>query len=1061
MSLEVYINDEQIELKAVDIIGLTFQVGSILNPQNRAGNLSNKFAIPKSAKNIQILGDLSNLNSSNNLPYVRNSAKLVQNGVELIPDGFAIIEEASDDYKITLYSGNVSFFDLIKDATIRDLDYSDLIHAYDIATIIASFSGTSEYQYPIIEWGEEGVTLLSNLNNVNSQALIMCLTVKSVLERSAQSVGYELKGSFTERAIYSRLILTPDRFQFTQAELLPNKGTATDVTDIPETEEVIEGEDTTPTPIEKIILPLLYNTVNWDNYDKLTQKFVPDNIYKGTFKIEAVGNIRADMPVTGEVVIDSGNDNSRNIAINDTHIGYVEAAKGTSDRSVYVYDIVAEASTLIETFTLASNLDIGLTITESTDGYIAYSAISGGVMVIKLYDISGATPTTIYTASGSTLATNLKIYNGRLSWTDLNTGGGIFMYDIASATTKQVTTSIKVDQTKVDHDGENLTYFSTDSLSRQVRLWDYTSETEVIVKAKNNLTPIDLRLQGDFITFHDQSAPRDVHYYKISTGTLSSAFSSPSAQIFAVKRTDTLLSFADNNTGKVYVFNMTTATLTDTGESDARVIDVDDIQMNDRYVVYIAKNGTYNDNKIKYYDISGASITTVQDLGGNTDTINKCVLTFENDVIVYHSTIFGSGIIRQYDIDTANFATNITNAPSLIDYDIARDNDRIAISIDDPASGTFVGRASYINTDFTEKSVRVRLSLKEDGSEILSDESVYTGDFNKEFTLFILQTIVVKELSEYTVELNIVAKRDSGVDYSVFYSLDTSSFAFTTSKQIQYGSKITPSNIYVQKQKDIYKDVMNQYSLFVQTDEIKRELILTPLDEILNNTHKAIDWSEKINLNKAPKITFRISGYAQKNYFNYAEDDLIPLNFARGSIDINDSSLEPESDLVTLSVAAVEDDSVLSPDPMGLKNVPRIPFKSAVDSSYENQLGRILLLDKQDETMNFFNSTNSDTGQAIADIPFCYFSQPDKSDSLDFTSIIAANYNALSGMVNQPKLIEAEAILNEADIRTLDFSIPIKLDIHYNDIHINGFFYINKISNFKNNKGSKVELIRL
>ena len=84
-----------------------------------------------------------------------------------------------------------------------------------------------------------------------------------------------------------------------------------------------------------------------------------------------------------------------------------------------------------------------------------------------------------------------------------------------------------------------------------------------------------------------------------------------------------------------------------------------------------------------------------------------------------------------------------------------------------------------------------------------------------------------------------------------------------------------------------------------------------------------------------------------------------------------------------------------------------------------------------------------------------------KTDSLDFPSLINENYNVLMGIMEQVKFISAAFKLNEVDIANLDFTIPIYLDVHYSEININGYFYINKISNFKKNSDTKVDLIRL
>ena len=197
MSLDIYINEELLQLNENKGIGLTYQIGSILNPGNRAGNLSNNFKVPKTRRNTEILGNLSNINSATNVPYQRNTAKIIQDGVEVFPGGFAVVDSTGSDYKITVYSGNVSFFDLIKGANISDLDLSDLCLDWTVSNVIASFNNTEGLIFPIVDWGND-IELLDNTTLQNSNALIPVLFVKEVLTRIADSVDYEIKGTFPD-----------------------------------------------------------------------------------------------------------------------------------------------------------------------------------------------------------------------------------------------------------------------------------------------------------------------------------------------------------------------------------------------------------------------------------------------------------------------------------------------------------------------------------------------------------------------------------------------------------------------------------------------------------------------------------------------------------------------------------------------------------------------------------------------------------------------------------------------------------------------------------------------
>ncbi len=178
--------------------------------------------------------------------------------------------------------------------------------------------------------------------------------------------------------------------------------------------------------------------------------------------------------------------------------------------------------------------------------------------------------------------------------------------------------------------------------------------------------------------------------------------------------------------------------------------------------------------------------------------------------------------------------------------------------------------------------------------------------------------------------------------------------------------------------------------------------------------------------------------------------------FADSSFTIDDKILEPEKDIITLNSVAVES---------GLRVVneetPTIPLSTYLSEAFDKKSPRFLLLDEKNKTVNFVNTINGDTATVSNDIPFCYFSQRLRTDSLDWTNLLAENYDTLLGMLDQTKLVSAYFLLDGNDVANFDFTIPIYLDVHTPQVNINGYFYVNKISNFQKNRATKVDLIRL
>lgn len=647
MALEVYINDEKIELKRQVNIGLTYQIGSILNINARAGNLSNKFTVPKTKINTRILGHISNVNTGTDIPYKRNTGSIVQNGIELFKDGLAIVESSGSDFSLTIYSGNVSFFDLIKEKNVNELDWSDSNHPYNVSTVISSFTDNSNYIYPIIEWGSFN-PLLNNTDTQNTDALLPVAKMSAVLKKIAQGVGYDLQGDFTSTDQFSRLILTPNQFAYTDEALEDTNGIVSNPTAI---DDDLDGA---LSPGITYDYDIEYNDFFWEDYDQINQEFIPDNNYIGNFELDASG-----------------------------------------------------------IFTFLQN------------------------------------PTTL-----------------RITINILKNGGSIF---------------------------------------------------------------------SDTILFTGAQPPAE------------------------------------------------------------------------------------------------------------------------------------------------SWSLNIN-----------------------------------------------------------------------EFNVFVEKGAI------YTAQVSVIVTTSNVTLPTINFQMDQSFFKFRAVKDIPYGADIDFATIYDWNQVDVFKDVLKQYSLTVQTDETTRRVFINPLDNILKNLDKAVDWSDKIDLNRTPTTKFRLSGYGQRNYFNYDTDDIVPVDFGEGFFDINDTTLEDEKDIVKLTCISAF---------AGLKVeneiTPTLPFMNTISDPFTEQKARHLLLDPTNKTVNFENTVNADTGSTSVGIPFCYFNKQGKSDQLGFEFLLKSNYLAIQSMTDRTKFITASFILQEVDVYNIDFTIPVYLNVHTSDFQAEGFYYINKISNFKNNNPTKVDLIRL
>ena len=196
---ELYINDFLCDLPEDADIALTLQTNDFENPDSFQANYTNQFKLPKSSINKKIFEQADVIVSSTNKPYEKMKAKYVVNGVEIVKYGKAILDEVTDTYNVTIYSAGFTFFDDIKNLSIKDLDLSDLDHDWNLNNIVATCVGDTaesippcEYVYGLIDWSTDTYWINNSNRIIDVRGLFPCVYAKRLLEQIFIDQGYTL-----------------------------------------------------------------------------------------------------------------------------------------------------------------------------------------------------------------------------------------------------------------------------------------------------------------------------------------------------------------------------------------------------------------------------------------------------------------------------------------------------------------------------------------------------------------------------------------------------------------------------------------------------------------------------------------------------------------------------------------------------------------------------------------------------------------------------------------------------------------------------------------------------
>lgn len=186
----------------------TFQSNDLNTLDNRQSSFTIDFELPLTHRNILALESIESVKSTSTLPYNRVPCRYIQNGIEVINNGYAVIDSTGGKYKLNIYSGSVNIFTLIEGKYIADLDWSDLNHEWSLAGMFSRVGADPDIVYPLAAFSKD-TSLISNASAaIYAQQCLPALYCKTILKRIAASVGLEVSGdSFIEGDWFSRIIM--------------------------------------------------------------------------------------------------------------------------------------------------------------------------------------------------------------------------------------------------------------------------------------------------------------------------------------------------------------------------------------------------------------------------------------------------------------------------------------------------------------------------------------------------------------------------------------------------------------------------------------------------------------------------------------------------------------------------------------------------------------------------------------------------------------------------------------------------------------------------------------
>jgi len=422
------------------------------------------------------------------------------------------------------------------------------------------------------------------------------------------------------------------------------------------------------------------------------------------------------------------------------------------------------------------------------------------------------------------------------------------------------------------------------------------------------------------------------------------------------------------------------------------------------------------------------------------------------------------GALTDFDFTfNGNFSTN--NPASFFRNQVTA-SAKVIIRADvyEIATGTLSGTCFSVEFEYY-----VATYEEQEGSPVrLTETFTPTFPINLEITNPNFINTIAGSADEYAVVWNI--ESDITIDVlgdipaATIDNLGNFSFGEISMIISQTDNTIIPSTINVLESFDninvgsAFLYVCNVMGVFPRVDEYNKTIELIRINSVINKKPLALDWSKKLDLSLRPKVSFKLGGYAQSNYFEYDNDTADPFlnalaNFGRGAFTISDTTIDLESTAYKAPYSLCATGLTMT-DSRSMAKVftgNKYTFTGSVyvrdeNAKVEGFKTRITKLNRvTDSLIQIESGTTQVANYEVA------------NNNILFQNVLNQNFTLVKDATEKTKIVECLMRLNSVDIEQFDSSLPVWVD------YFNDYFYVNNVSEFNltTNESTIVTLIRI
>lgn len=161
---------------------------------------SSRLKLPKTSNNEVIFELASQVSSQGDAVYGLIEARYVAGGVEIIPEGYAVVNEANEEgYEIVIYDSRLDLLTTLKEGDISELGYL-VVSGWNASDIDSKRLATSGVAAIVLNWGKSGAIFQLNY-------FLPCFYYHDLVTSILESTGLTLSGDILSSNDFLELVM--------------------------------------------------------------------------------------------------------------------------------------------------------------------------------------------------------------------------------------------------------------------------------------------------------------------------------------------------------------------------------------------------------------------------------------------------------------------------------------------------------------------------------------------------------------------------------------------------------------------------------------------------------------------------------------------------------------------------------------------------------------------------------------------------------------------------------------------------------------------------------------